>query len=130
MRHMSFMLTTEQIRARTKTVTRRIGWQFLKPGDLIRAIEKGQGLKKGETVKRLGVLRVVSVRREPLARMLADFDYGALEVQREGFADHPAVMGSPHAFAEYFMCAQPAKTRPDVNTPITRIEFEYVEAAS
>jgi hypothetical protein len=64
MRLMSFSLTTPQILARTKTVTRRMGWTFLRPGDLVQAIEKGQGLKKGEHVKRLAVLRIVDVRRE------------------------------------------------------------------
>ena len=32
-RNMSFTLTTWQIREQTKTVTRRKGWQFLKPGE-------------------------------------------------------------------------------------------------
>ena len=39
MRHMSFALTTKQIKSRTKTVTRRLGWTFLKPGDLIQPVE-------------------------------------------------------------------------------------------
>ena len=65
---MSFALTTEQIFNRTKTVTRRVGWTFLKPGDLLCAVRKGQGLKKGEKVERLATLRVVSVRRESLDR--------------------------------------------------------------
>ena len=42
------MLTKEQILARTKTVTRRLGWWFLKPGDVVWACEKCMGLKKGE----------------------------------------------------------------------------------
>jgi len=29
------MLTTAQIKNRTKTVTRRTGWAFLKPGDIV-----------------------------------------------------------------------------------------------
>ena len=66
MRNMSFALTTEQIRARTKTVTRRLGWEFLKPGDLVQAVVKCQGLKKGEKVEPLAELRIVAVRRESL----------------------------------------------------------------
>ncbi len=53
MRNMSFMLTTQQMQDRTKDVTRRVGWWFLKPGDVIMAVEKGMGLKKGEKIKRM-----------------------------------------------------------------------------
>ena len=61
-RNMSFMLTTEQIRNRTKTVTRRIGWEFLKAGDIVNAVEKARGLKKGEKVKRICQIRIKSIR--------------------------------------------------------------------
>ena len=54
MRNMSFMLTTEQIKNRTKTVTRRLGWRNAKPGDVVQPIVKGQGLQKGETVQKIG----------------------------------------------------------------------------
>ena len=47
---MSFALTTEQVRNRTKTVTRRLGWATAKAGDIVQPIVKGQGLKKGERV--------------------------------------------------------------------------------
>ena len=47
MRAMSFMLTTEQMRNRSKSVTRRLGWNTLKPGDRIIAAVKCQGLGKG-----------------------------------------------------------------------------------
>jgi hypothetical protein len=47
-------------------VTRRFGWWNLKPGDVLCAIEKGQGLKKGEHVKRICLIEVVSVRKEKL----------------------------------------------------------------
>jgi len=42
-RCMSFSMTTDAVRNRTKTVTRRLGWNFLKPGDLLWAVEKGWG---------------------------------------------------------------------------------------
>ena len=42
-RLMSFSMTTPQVRARTKTVTRRLGWRFLKPGVVLWAVEKAQG---------------------------------------------------------------------------------------
>lgn len=66
MRNISFALTTDQFLDGSKTVTRRLGWISLKPGDVLCAVEKSQGLKKGETVKKLGTIRVVNVRREQL----------------------------------------------------------------
>ncbi len=81
MRNMSFSKTKEQIRNRTKTETRRLGWADLKPGEQFCAIEKGQGLKKGERVKRLALLECVSNRSEPLCRITQD------AVVREGFPD-------------------------------------------
>lgn len=50
MRNISFALTTPQFKSRSKDVTRRIGWWFLKPGDVVMGVEKGMGLKKGEKV--------------------------------------------------------------------------------
>lgn len=43
MRSMSFMLTTRQIRERSKDVTRRLGWEKLKPGDRLHAMRKVHG---------------------------------------------------------------------------------------
>lgn len=61
---MSFSLTTPQFLARTKTVTRRLGWARAKVGDIVTAVEKAQGLKAGEKVRRLGTIRLLSVERE------------------------------------------------------------------
>ena len=66
---MSFMLTTEQILNHSKTVTRRDGWWNLKSGDLIQACRKCMGLKKGEHVDKLAVLKITSVRSERLDRI-------------------------------------------------------------
>lgn len=66
MRNISFAMTTEQFRRGEKDVTRRFGWWFLKPGDRLRVVEKTMGLKKGEKMVELGVIEVVSTRREPL----------------------------------------------------------------
>lgn len=66
MRNMSFSMTTEQVRNKTKTVTRRFGWWNLKPGTKLWAVEKSQGLKKGEKIKRISQIEVVSVRAEKL----------------------------------------------------------------
>ena len=58
MRNISFMLTTEQIINRTKTVTRRNGWKNLKKGDLLCGARKCMGLRPGEKMERLSTIRV------------------------------------------------------------------------
>jgi hypothetical protein len=118
MRLMSFSLTTEQMRRREKTVTRRLGWDSLRPGQLLCAIEKGMGLKKGETVTRIGVVRVVRVTKEPLTKLLYDDTYGRAEVVKEGFPDM-----TPLAFVEMF-CTH---NKVDPARRVNRIELEHVE---
>ena len=46
-RNISFFLTKRQFLDRSKDVTRRLGWNWVKPGDVLCGIEKGQGLKRG-----------------------------------------------------------------------------------
>lgn len=111
---MSFALTTAQVLARTKTVTRRLGWRDLQPGTLLQAVEKSQGLRKGEHVRTLAILRVLSVRREQLDEI--DFDPGDIEL--EGFPEMDA-----EAFIQFF-CRTHACTP---ETWVTRIEFAYVD---
>lgn len=122
MRNMSFALTTNQIMEGTKTVTRRLGWLHLKPGDQVRPVRKCMGLRPGE---KLDVLRdpitVVSIRREPLRAMLDDEEYGFAEIAREGFAGHDAY-GWPAEWVQMF-CATHKGCTPD--TVVTRIEFAY-----
>lgn len=115
-RNISFALTTQQVRDRTKTVTRRMGWENLKQGEVLCAVVKSQGLKKGEKVERLAMIQVVGVRREFLDRMTADEGYGKEECRKEGFPPDPA------AFVEKF-CASHKGCRPD--SFVTRIEFTY-----
>lgn len=67
-RNISFALTTEQFRNRTKTVTRRAGWKFLKAGDILNGCVKCMGLRPGEKIERLGQIRVVDVRRADIER--------------------------------------------------------------
>jgi len=71
-RYMSFTLTNKQLLDRTKTVTRRRGWYHLKPGDLLIAVKQIMGLKKGEEVERLGTLKVLSTRKDPLEAIEED----------------------------------------------------------
>ena len=82
MRQMSFSKTIPQMRDRTKTVTRRVGtWNDLQPGTRLMAVEKAQGLAKGEKVRRIGAIEVTHVRREML------FEVTMADIAREGFPD-------------------------------------------
>jgi len=122
-RNISFALTTDQIRNRTKTVTRRLGWKNLKRGDILNACVKCMGLKPGEKIERLGQIRVVDVRQEPLVAIMQDCEYGKSEAEKEGFPDLDGKQ-----FAEMF-CDHMRPVNGCV-TEVTRIEFEYVELAS
>lgn len=118
MRNISFALTTEQIRNRTKTVTRRLGWTFLREGELLQPVVKAQGLRKGEHVEKIGVpIRVLNVRRESLAKLAILPSYGRSEVIREGFGGLTRTQ-----FVKFFAVAH----RCDEDARVTRIEFEYV----
>jgi ASCH domain len=123
MRNISFALTQDQILERSKTVTRRNGWRSLKRGTLLQGVKKSQGLKKGETVTKLSVVRVVDVRPEPLKRMTDDVRYGIAECVKEGFAYHPTLR-FPSEFVKFF-CASHKGVTPD--SEVTRIEFEFVD---
>jgi hypothetical protein len=123
MRNISFSLTTEQIKSRTKTVTRRTGWKNLRPGQELRAVEKAMGLKAGEKIKPIAVIRVLSVRQERLEALTNDAVYGFDECAKEGFADHPTLR-FPSEFITFF-CASHKGCAP--SSEVTRIEFEYVD---
>ena len=112
---MSFAFTTDQIRARTKTVTRRLGWRFAQPGDLVQPVVKGQGLKKGERLERIGPpIRLLKVDRVALAGPTLTVE----DVAREGY---PGL--SPRDFIDLF---RRHNTCPR-GVVVTRIEFEYVD---
>ena len=111
-RNISFAMTTEQIRNRSKTVTRRFGWGFLKVGDRLWGVEKAMGLKKGEKVKRLALIEVVSVGYEPLEDITQD------DVIKEGFAGW-----TPRMFTDFIV----KHYKCERHKPINRIEFKYVE---
>jgi hypothetical protein len=100
-------------------VTRRNGWRFLKVGDVLCAVEKGQGLKRGEKLVRLGRITVTDVRQEPLRRLLDDPAYGTAEVAREGFPER-----SPSEFVELF-CRTHKGCTPD--SEVTRIEYVFLD---
>lgn len=110
-RNMSFALTIEQFKKRTKTVTRRFGWHFLSPGDILMGCEKCMGFKKGEKIKRLGLIRVVSIRKEPLNEITTE------DCIKEGFPEL-----TPEQFVE--MLCNHSKCLP--GDSVNRIEFEYL----
>lgn len=111
-RLMSVSLTEQAVVERRKTVTRRLGWKFLKPGDRLTLCRKVMGRKKGEPLVRLAEVEVVSVGRERL-RWITDAD-----VEREGFAGgrRPDFV---RFFCEHMNCTP--------NTEVTRIEWRYLE---
>ena len=110
-RNMNFMLTTQQVRNRTQTVTRRTGWDFLKPGDIVNAVEKGMGLKKGEKIKHICKIRIKSTYWEALFRITKE------ECNKEGFPEM-----SPDDFIDMFI----HHNKVWAMCPVNRIEFEYV----
>lgn len=118
-RMMSFSMTTPQFVDGSKDVTRRWGWSKLKAGDELVAVEKAMGLKKGEKVKKLGRIKIVSVRIERLDRMIHEPAYGADELRREGY---PFGLKCSKAFVERLASA--GKKKPSDH--ITRIEFERI----
>lgn len=112
-RNMSVAMTIQAVKERRKTVTRRVGWTFLKAGDRLTLCEKCQGRKPGEPLVRLAEVEVMSVRRETLGLMTT------YEVDREGF---PGML--PGEFIRrFFVEAQGI----DPDDEVTRIEWRYVE---
>ena len=120
--NISFMLTTKQIRNRTKHVTRRLGWKELKPGARLNAVVKGMGLKKGEKIQRICTIEVITVRFEPLRAITDNIEYGFAETCLEGFPEGHHLHW-PSAFVKFF-CESHKGCTPD--TEITRIFFAYV----
>lgn len=95
----------------TKTVTRRTGWQNLRPGDRLLAVRKAMGLKAGEKVQPLCEIEVVSVDRVHI------FDIDKNDTIDEGF---PHL--SPQEFIDMFCKAMRVKS----SDLVTRIEFRKV----
>jgi len=112
MQNISFFLTTEQVRNKTKTVTRRAGWWNLKPGETLNACVKCQGLKKGEKIEHICQIRIKSVKPEMLRNITK------AECILEGFPEM-----EPEEFIRMF-CSTHKGCTPD--QVINRIEFVYV----
>lgn len=114
-RLMSVTLTEAAVRDRTKTVTRRLGWLYLTPGDHLTLCRKVMGRRRRdgtvEPLVRLAEVEVIDVRREQLDAI------AATDVAREGFADWGTA-----AFLAFF--CRHMKCPPD--TEVTRIEWRYL----
>lgn len=130
-RLMAVSMTVDAVIERRKTVTRRLGWLFVKPGDRLVLCRKVQGRKRRdgtvEPLDRLALVEVVTVRREPLEWLLplrtvpphARWPYARDEMTREGFPG----MDPRHFVEEYFVKAQ--GVAPDAL--VTRIEWRYLD---
>ena len=117
MRHISCALTTRQVLDRSKTVSRRLGWRFAKPGMRLQIDRKCMGLKKGEHPEKLATVELVCVRFEPLCIML-DEPYGHIEAKLEGF---PSFTGK--GFVEMFT----REMRCPAFRIITRLQWVYLD---
>lgn len=110
-RLMSVALTIRQVRDRSKTVTRRLGWRMLAPGDPLTLCEKVRGRKPGEPLVRIAEVTVVGVRREPLNTITAE------DVAAEGFPQM-TVGGFVSFFCKTHKGCEPC-------TLVTRIQWAY-----
>lgn len=112
-RLMSVAETTEQVRRRSKTVTRRLGWLFLKPGTTLTLVDRNP--RTGKPWQKLAEVEVTSVTRQPLW-MLKRHD-----VRREGF---------PGWTDEQFIAFYCEAFGVDRRTVVTRIEWRYLDGES
>lgn len=127
-RLMSVAFTEQAVIERRKTVTRRKGWEFLKPGDRLTLCRKVQGRRRAdgtvEPLVRLAEVEVVDVRREPLYAIAGTFDtdeHGCIswtEVVAEGFP----TMRPAEFMRKFFTEAQGIGVKDEV----TRIEWRYL----
>ena len=116
MRLMSFRMTIDQIKDRSKTVTRRFGWKDLHVGTRLCAVDRSpRGMRDGEDVERLAVIEVVSVERGYLDDLEMQFPGDAV---LEGFPEL-----TDAEFTRHF--CQLMKIHP--HTQVTRVEFRYVD---
>lgn len=110
-RLMSVALTEDAVRAQRKTVTRRLGWVFLRTGTHLTLCRKVMGRLNGEPLVRICDVEVVDVRRERLDA-ITDADVAA-----EGFAGQTA-----QQFIDFFR----THMRCSADTVVTRIEWRYL----
>jgi hypothetical protein len=116
-RLMSVSLTEQAVVDHRKTVTRRLGWRFLRPGDRLTLCRKVMGRRRAdgtvEPLVRLAEVEVIDIRRESLDLVTA------ADVRREGFP-----IQTPSWFVRFF-CNTHSGCAPA--TTVTRIEWRYLD---
>lgn len=130
MRNMSYYLTVQQYLDGTKDTSRRIlhfskrnpkepvGWAKLKVGEHYSAVEKSQGLKKGERVRYLGQNVCVYNKPESLNEIIKrPYREGSerSEMEREGLGHLTA-----KEFVEFFIANSEKNTRPTTVVNVIR----------
>ena len=126
-RRMSCALTTDAVRDRSKTVTRRHvdTWKNLKPGDRLTIVEKAMGLPKGAKQVVLAEVEVTDVRVEAIGLIHDDVTWRHDEMAREGLplmtpVEFVSMWLRTHGYADRL-------TSPDRgSTPCRRIEWRYL----
>ncbi len=128
-RLMAVSLTEQAVIDRTKTVTRRLGWEFLKPGDPLTLCRKVQGRRRRdgtlEPLVRLAEVEVVSVDRVKLG---LSFLGRPDEVAREGV--DPALWATGEwmeTVAEQWVNWFCREMNVHPSTPITRVGWRYLD---
>lgn len=111
-RLMAVSLTEQQVRDRTKTVTRRTGWRMLSIGDQLVLCRKVMGRHRGEPLDRIATVEVIALRRERLDAITS------ADVTAEGFPDM-----TPAGFVAFF-CQSHRGCHG--GTEVTRIEWRYL----
>ena len=110
---MAVSLTESQVRARTKSGTRRVGRRMLRAGDQLTLCRKVMGRRPGEPLERIANVEVTSVRREPLAAIIV------ADVVAEGFPQMTSAQ-----FVSFF-CSTHRGCGP--GTQVARIEWHYLD---
>lgn len=119
-RLMSVAFTEDAVVERRKTVTRRKGWTFLKPGDRLTLCRKVMGRKPGEPLVRLVDVEVVDVRREALYLVVEDG-----ELTAEGFPELEAA-NADGAGAREFVARYFTPQGVGMLDVVTRVEWRYL----
>lgn len=117
-RLMSVSHTELAVVERRKTVTRRLGWTFLKPGDRLTLCRKVMGRRHADgsvdPLVRLAEVQVERVWREPLEQIR----HNVWDIEREGVEG----IVTPAEFVEFY--CRTFKVEP--STTVTRIEWSYL----
>lgn len=116
-RRMSCSLTTDAVRERRKTVTRRHvdTWTTLRPGDRLTLIEKGMGLPKGSKQVILAEVEIVAVDEEPILNVSLE------EVAKEGCSHM-----SPQEFILMWLKSHGYRPLDAPTARCRRIEWRYL----